>query len=254
MLYGGLDYSGAVAQPAGGQRGSVRRVAKLPATKVEVERIKDVLAATDIKTTLLEGTKGTEASLRKLSGTGCSILHIATHGFYEKPDTTRMLTFGQWTTRGPQGADDEEKALERSGLLMSGASAALFGNNSNGGNAADNGVATAAEIAQLNLRELDLVTLSACETALGDVTGEGVFGLQRGFKKAGAQSLLMSLWKVDDEATCLLMTEFYKHWIGMGNSKQDALKAAKQAVRQHKEKGWDNPKFWAAFVLLDALD
>lgn len=70
---------------------------------------------------------------------------------------------------------------------------------------------------------------------------------------SGAQSILMSLWKVDDEATCLLMTEFYKNRINGGKTKHDALELAKQTARSHKEKGWDNPKYWAAFILLDAL-
>ena len=99
-----------------------------------------------------------------------------------------------------------------------------------------------------------MVVLSACQTGQGDITGDGVFGLQRGFKKAGVQSILMSLWKVDDEATCLLMTEFYRHWIGEKKTKHYALELAKQTVRSHKEKGWDDPKYWAAFILLDGLD
>ena len=86
------------------------------------------------------------------------------------------------------------------------------------------------------------------------VSGDGVFGPQRGFKKAGAQSLLMSLWPVDDAATCLLMTEFYKNWINKGKTKRESLELAKHTVRMHKEKGWNDPKYWAAFILLDALD
>ena len=121
-------------------------------------------------------------------------------------------------------------------------------------NNVDDGVLTAREISHLDLTSLDMLALSACETALGDTSGEGVFGLQRGFKKAGAQSILMSLWKVDDEATCLLMTEFYKNWVGGKKTKREALELAKQTVRSHKEKGWDDPKYWAAFILLDGLE
>ena len=115
-------------------------------------------------------------------------------------------------------------------------------------------ILTAQEIANTDLSGLDLCVLSACQTAQGDISGEGVFGLQRGFKKAGAQSILMSLWKVDDEATCLLMTEFYRNWISQKMKKHDALEAAKNTVRNHKEKGWDDPKYWASFILLDGLD
>ena len=71
---------------------------------------------------------------------------------------------------------------------------------------------------------------------------------------AGAECILMSLWKVDDEATCFLMTEFYRNWIGEGKTKHAALEAAKQAVRSKKNKGWDKPEYWAAFILLDGLD
>ena len=116
------------------------------------------------------------------------------------------------------------------------------------------GILTAKEVAGLDLSSLELVNLSACQTGLGDITGDGVFGLQRGFKKAGVKSLLISLWKVDDQATCYLMTEFYRHWIGEGKSKHLSLEMAKEAVRSRKEKGWDDPKYWAAFILLDALD
>ena len=97
--------------------------------------------------------------------------------------------------------------------------------------------------------------LSACQTALGDVVnGEGVFGLQRGFKKAGAQSILMSLWKVDDDITALLMTEFYRAWTSSSGkskvTKAAALKEAQDIVKQKHP----NPHDWAGFILIDALD
>lgn len=81
---------------------------------------------------------------------------------------------------------------------------------------------------------MDLIALSACQTAQGDITGDGVFGLQRGFKKAGANTILIFMWKVDDEATCLLMTEFYRNWLN-GKCKHDTIEAAKHAVRSHPQ-------------------
>jgi CHAT domain-containing protein len=90
----------------------------------------------------------------------------------------------------------EDKALTRSGLLFAGANNALKGKPLPEG--VDDGILTAQEISRLDLRRLDLVVLSACETGLGEITGDGVFGLQRGFKKAGAQSILMSRWKRSD--------------------------------------------------------
>lgn len=115
--------------------------------------------------------------------------------------------------------------MSNSGLFFSGA--ADFLNRVNGNAAAvkmEDGVLTAKEISRLDLRGLDLVVLSACQTGSGTVTGEGVFGLQRGFKKSGANTIVMSLWKVDDEATQILMQQFYKNLTdGNGMSKRSAF-------------------------------
>ena len=91
---------------------------------------------------------------------------------------------------------------------------------------------------------------------MGEVTGEGVFGLQRAFKKAGVQTLLMSLWEVDDDATQLMMSEFYKA-LSQGAGKRQALELAQQAVRQHtftrngKKVSGNDPFYWAAFIMMD---
>ena len=94
----------------------------------------------------------------------------------------------------------------------------------------EDGVLTAQEISVLDFSGLDLLVLSACQTGLGEIKGDGVFGLQRGFKKAGAQTIMMSLWKVDDVATQMLMTEFYKG-LTSGLSKQEAFLNAQKTVR-----------------------
>ena len=96
-----------------------------------------------------------------------------------------------------------------------------------------------------------MVVLSACDTGLGNVTGEGVFGLQRGFKKAGVESLLMSLWPVDDQATQMLMVEFYKQLLS-GKPKNQALINAQKLVRDTK--GFESPEYWAGFILLDGIN
>ena len=97
-----------------------------------------------------------------------------------------------------------------------------------------------------------MVSLSACQTGLGLDTNDGIYGLQRGFKKAGVKSIIMTLDKVDDSATCFLMTEFYRNWLDKGLSKQKSLELAQDAVRQTP--GWEKPVFWSAFVLLDGLE
>jgi CHAT domain-containing protein len=97
----------------------------------------------------------------------------------------------------------------------------------------------------LNLDGTDLIVLSACETGLGDVkAGEGVYGLQRAFLVAGANALVMSLWKVDDQATQMLMTSFYSNWTKSGNK----LKAFKQAQLQLMTK-YKEPYYWGAFTM-----
>lgn len=243
VVYGGIAYdedTDCDVPTTANDRGAVVGLPYLSGSKSEAELITQTINGIRQKGTqarMLLCHQATEASFKALSGQQTRILHIATHGFYRAGKKTETPL------------DD---ALQRSGLLFAGANNVWPDGPFNRG--ANDGVLTADEISSLDLRGLTLTVLSACETGQGDVSGDGVFGLQRGFKKAGAQSILMSLWKVDDEATCLLMTEFYRNWIEMKMSKHDALESAKNMVRSHKEKGWDNPKYWAAFILLDGLD
>ena len=105
---------------------------------------------------------------------------------------------------------------------------------------------TAAEISSLDLNRCDVVVLSACETGLGEITDEGVFGLQRAFKNAGVNTIIMSLWEVDDQATSLMMQTFYSNLV-KGKSKRDPFSAAQNEVR----KKYADPRYWAAFIMLD---
>ena len=255
-------------------------VYELPATKIEAEDIDKALESAKIDTELYTDTIGTEASFKALSGSVVNALHIATHGFYWTEREVSRLDNLAFLNDDMPAAVQEDKALTRSGLLLAGANTALKGLPLPEG--VEDGVLTAKEIAGMDLRRLDLVALSACQTGLGEVTGDGVFGLQRGFKKAGANTLLMSLWKVDDTATQLLMTQFYKNMLsGMG--KYEALTAAQKYLRElevevkpektafqqimdgkdgKKEKNpehktvrkYANPYYWAAFVLLDGIN
>ena len=144
----------------------------------------------------------------------------------------------------------EDTGMARSGLLLAGANTSLRGAQLPPD--AEDGILTAEEISHLDFRNMDLVVMSACQTGLGDISGDGVFGLQRGFKKAGANSLLMSLWKVDDTATRLLMDEFYKN-LTAGKNKHDAFMSAQQFLRTTDNGKFSDPRFWAAFILLDAI-
>ena len=248
-VYGGLRYdSDPDAQVTGAHKTNraFRKVASidyLEGTLTEADSIVRLLNATttdglNIRT--YTGEQGTEASFKTLADLHPGLIHIATHGFFFNPDDDMLMLLGLGTN-----------PMARSGLLLAGVEQKWFGMDEP--DPANDGILTALEIANMDLRGLELVALSACETGKGDVLGDGVFGLQRGFKIAGANSILMSLWKVDDDATCLLMTEFYRNWFTRHMSKHDALRAAKQTVRSHTERGWDNPSYWAAFILLDAL-
>lgn len=171
---------------------------ELPGIKVETEIVEEELQDSEWTTNLFLK----ETALKEVDNPG--ILHIATHGFFLKQQSNPIAL----SSRHNPPVDDN--ALLRSGLLMTGATQSVQGQHVE---TVENGIFTAYEAMNLDLSSTELVVLSACETELGDIkNGEGVFGLQRAFQIAGTQSILMSLWKVDDEATQLLMTSFYEKW------------------------------------------
>ena len=212
----------------------------LPGTKREVEEIQAILRPQRVSTELFTTTVANEEAFKALNGEKRNIIHIATHGFYWSEDKAHEQKYfgSQTTTIDP---------LNRSGLLFAGANLALRGHGDDLPVDVQDGILTAKEISLMDLREADMVVLSACETAKGEGTGEGVFGLQRAFKMAGVQTILMSLWPVDDAATQLMMTEFYRHWIEQKEPKREAFTHAQNIVK----KQYADPKYWAAFILLD---
>lgn len=267
VLFGGLQYSVEAddlieesrqsehhtrkANRSGGVDELRYGVKYLPGTKEEIESIaKQMNETKGIKYQAISGIAGTEEAFRSLENKPVNIIHLATHGFYwteEEAEKRSVATF--MSKSAYEDKKYEDQALIRSGLLFSGANVSLSGTELP--DDVEDGVLTALELSEMNLGEVDLVVLSACQTALGEISGEGVFGLQRGFKLAGANSLLMSLWKVDDEATKILMVEFYKHLIH-GDSKSMSLKKAQEYLRN--QDGFGAPEYWAGFILLDALN
>ena len=223
-------------------RGSV---GYLPGTLHEAESVGEQLMQNNIPTTMLLGNEGTEETFKALSGKNNSILHIATHGFYfsekELKQRQRRLLFLNEQT------ENLDNPLNYSGILLSGANYVLTGGKIP--NDLEDGILTANEIAQLDLSNTDMVVLSACQTGVGEIRDDGVFGIQRGFKKAGVHSLLMSLWSVSDEATDMMMTLFYRNLIA-GQTKREAFQNAQKVVRSGD---FGNPFYWASFILLDAF-
>lgn len=217
-------------------------------TREEVDSIIECLMMHGINTRVFLEDEGTEESFKSMKNPGAtSVIHIATHGFcYSEADVLRRagtLSFLQ-EEKGTQ-----DNSLNYSGLLLSGANHVLGGKPLPQG--VENGILTAKEISQLDLNWASLVVLSACQTGLGEVRDDGVFGLQRGFKKAGARTLLMSLWSVDDNATRAMMTQFYSRLV-QGMSCQEAFRQARQTLRETPE--YSEPYFWASFIMLDGID
>ncbi len=220
----------------------------LPETLYEVTDISKLLMSKGIKSIVYTGAIGNEESFKNLSNSKNDIIHLATHGFFFKDQ--------EHLSRLPTG--DEVKldnnSLNQSGIILSAAQRVWQGDiiPSN----IEDGVLFAEEIAPLNLSNTNLVILSACQTALGTINNDGVWGLQRAFKLAGVNSILMSLWKVDDLSTRILMTEFYRNYLS-GKSKQKSLQLAQKYIREYVDdngiKIFANPSYWASWILLDAL-
>ena len=206
-------------------------------TKEEVEKIGKTLKNNGFVVRTYLESKGNAESFVALSGKSPSIVHIATHGFYYTPDEAKSNDYLSGYT----------DAMSLSGLVFAGGNAAWLGKKKVDG--VLGGVLTAKDIANLDFKGTDLMVLSACKTGQGKVTAEGVFGLQRAFKKAGVGTIVMSLWKVDDKVTSEFMTTFYERLADTHNAwnKRKAFEEAKEIIR----KKHPDPFHWAAFVMLD---
>ena len=220
---------------------------RLDATNTEINSIAMTMQSCGIEPTIYRLEAGNEESFKALSGKKTPIIHLATHGFFYKDEEAKTKSFFE-TLDMNKNNYALDNSLKRSGLILAGAQKAWLGQPIPDN--VEDGVLLAEEIATMDLTGTALVVLSACETGLGEITSEGVFGLQRAFKKAGVQTLIMSLWKVDDNATSLFMRTFYKQWLG-GKSKHAAFLDAQAAVRECKEHDYSNPYYWASFIMLD---
>lgn len=215
----------------------------LPGTAEEIKSINQLFELNKIKTKLFVQAAASEENLKALNGNSLPYLHIATHGFFLPEPGEKKKTQGPEQDNVYTTADDP---LMRSGLILAGANYAWSGKRPVGG--MEDGIVTAYEISQLDLSKTELVVLSACQSALGDIKGsEGVFGLQRAFKIAGVKKLIVSLWKVPDKETAQLMTGFYGYLV-KGKGIDESFRLAQADMRKKNE---DDIYYWAAFVLVE---
>jgi len=215
LLIGNVDFGGQPGQAAGPNRLAAPRAGKLtefgplPGTQAEVAAIQKLYQAR-FKTNsvkLLEQGSATEEAFREQAPQS-RYLHLATHGFFA-PARFKPNRLASANVLGLEGESSEDASGWNpdllSGIVLAGVNRPVAADH-------DDGIVTAAEVADLDLSAGPLVVLSACETGLGQIAGgEGALGLQRAFQVAGARSVVSSLWKVDDEATRLLMSEFYQN-------------------------------------------
>lgn len=214
---------------------------ELPGTKIEVEKINNILKLNAYNSKTYLKNEATESKIKQLNQP--DILHIATHGFFledTKTDATEKIF----------GIDPIKAAanpLLRSGLMFAGADNTIQQIGKRENKKTDDGILNAYETILLNLDNTRLVVLSACETGLGEIkNGEGVYGLQRALQIAGSENIIISLWQVSDEVTQKLMTHFYKYYLETGNT-SEAFKKSQMEIK----KQYPAPFYWGAFVLIN---
>ncbi len=210
---------------------------ELPGSKMEVEQIETTLRQSMFAVTSYTRMKGTEESFLNMHGKAPTILLLATHGFYYTPEKAVNIKYLKGYT----------DAMSLSGLVMSGGNAAWLGKELPKG--VLGGILTANNISHIDLSGIEMVVLSACQSGQGKATSEGLYGLQRAFKKAGGGSVVMSLWNISDKVASEFMVQFFECLVAQENkwNKRKAFERAKSIIRQK----YPDPFYWAAFVMLD---
>ena len=189
---------------------------------------------------VLTGARASVAALKQAEAP--TILHIATHGFFLQDPAQKSLP-DQGQIHPPATSSNDSRAQLENPLLRSGLALARANLDKTG---KDSGIMTALEASNLNLWGTKLVTLSACDTGVGEVrNGEGVYGLRRAFFLAGAETLVMSLWPVSDYVTREMMTSYYSG-LKQGLGRGEALRRAQLAMLKRKDRR--HPFYWASFI------
>ncbi|NJL12235.1 MAG: CHAT domain-containing protein [Microscillaceae bacterium] len=211
-------------------------VPALPGTETEIQTIRQLLIQKGWEVQIFHQQEAEESILKNPESS--RVIHIATHGFFKAvlADSLRGLNQAEALLRNDP--------LRQSGVLTKGAGDLLAQNTNHYDR--EPGILTAYEAMSLNFEDTELVVLSACETGLGQISiGEGVYGLQRAFLVAGAEAVVMSLFKVEDEVTQKLMVAFYENWLALGDKRQAFNEAQKRIKAEYPQ-----PSRWGAFVMV----
>ncbi len=230
-----------IGAPDFGGRGPISENASRSAwspLRHSAEEVQDIAALLRKRRWEVRVLTGAEATETAVASSSPGLLHVSTHGYFRE-DTSRVE---DPVLRELVSSAQYHEAYLQSGVVFAGA-------NEDREDPANDGTLTALEASSLNLTETALVVLSACETGRGSVrTGEGVYGLQRGFLLAGARAVLMSLWKVEDGITRELMASFYAAWLRT----HDASASLREAIRVlRRARPWLSPADWGGFVVVE---
>ncbi len=205
---------------------NISNLTDLPGTEEEIKTVAGLLQEQGVSFQQFLHAESNEQNVK--ANLGYDVIHLATHGFFL--DESSMITSGA-----------KLDPMLYSGLLFAGASDQQLKKNTG-----EDGILTAFEIMNLGFSGNKMVILSACETGLGEISaGEGIYGLQRAFFVAGTETIIMSLWSVDDKATKDLMTTFYKNLLKKGDKREAFAEAQKKIKKQYK-----HPFYWGAFVMI----
>ncbi len=215
----------------------------LKGTKEEILTIEELFKVKNIATKIFLEKEAREEIIKEMDTKSPSVLHLATHGFYFPKDNTQTGNNKHNPYTGNSNRDDP---LLRTGIVLTGANQVWRYNKVP--KEVEDGTLSGLEISNLDLSNTDIVVLSACETGLGDIDGsEGVYGLQRAFKMAGVDIIVISLWEVPDVETAEFMNLFYTYWLD-GKPVREAFRTTQLRMAETYK---TSPEKWAAFVLFE---
>ena len=224
------------------------KMSYLEGTKKEVDQVAALFENKNWSLSAYTDTKAEEGKFKEeVEKNKAGIIHIATHGF-AFPDVKKNKRQHQLMGTEEISYRASEDPMVRCGLMFSGSNVSWTGNPQKMiKETGEDGILTAAEVSNMDLSNTKLVVLSACETGLGKIEGsEGTFGLKRGFKLAGVEQMIVSLWSVPDKETMELMTLFYEDLTQSLNP----VKSFEKAQKQMRESYPKRPDLWAGFVLV----